>query len=375
MQKNIKKEVIALDALHHTDLRLTAAELNLLLSCSPHAYKLYIFLAAKRDFETNIAGEMTRISDSLLKKVMTNPPHKGRKTEIITSTHLNRWLSQLEKCGLIEQKGDNVFYFPLAFCSKKAKSFVTKFVTPFVSVTNAHLSPKMQHNEISEKPYKNSDKTQQIEHEKKPFVTETNAHLSPHLSQQLETYHNKDQEDCSDLSAYADYTLQKNLLEYSTDDDTDHDQENDKKCTVSSKPARTVHKTLDDKYLNIPGTEFSKIFDYLQDLGFPYYKLFATGVTEMIRAWIREGVVHTHMVDGINAANANLGRLPDSARYYLNFVLQAKIDNERILKSTEDTKNARPHNTGYKSAHERWLEEAERDKRDRHAAGDFDDFF
>jgi hypothetical protein len=96
------------------DIRLTSKELKILFQQPPELMKLYIFLNLYRDFDTNITGESVHIDDTSFKLWIGYASKAGRKGWKPSTTHVVRWLEQLEVLGLIQRRGNNVFYLPLA---------------------------------------------------------------------------------------------------------------------------------------------------------------------------------------------------------------------------------------------------------------------
>lgn len=119
------------------DIKLTAKELNLLANEPSELMKLYIFLSTRRDFKTNIAGQETRINDAAFKESLDYSSKSGRQGWKPSTTHIKRWLSQLESLGLINVLGNNVFELPFAEPLESVKNLshqgVTKGVTNFVT--------------------------------------------------------------------------------------------------------------------------------------------------------------------------------------------------------------------------------------------------
>lgn len=122
------------ESFSEVDINFTAREMNVLYSKPPELWLLYIYLSTCRDFDTNIAGQKTRISDKSFKEVMSYPGQRGRPAKKPSTTHISRWLDQLEEIGLIKKMGNHVFFLPLAPSSvNPSKSFVTNHVTNFVT--------------------------------------------------------------------------------------------------------------------------------------------------------------------------------------------------------------------------------------------------
>lgn len=165
MGKRINKEKIA-----RTDIRLTAEEMNILFNEPAELFKLYIYLSLRRDFKTKIAGRATHINDTAFKEGMDYVQRPGRKAWRPSTTHITRWLDQLEGLGLIKQLGNYVFELPLAYTDESVKEISHQGVTNSVTtgVTNQEI----------EKPSINIDIKPSIENEVSPTV-------SPQVSKRL----------------------------------------------------------------------------------------------------------------------------------------------------------------------------------------------
>lgn len=97
-----------------TNIKLTCQELEILFQHPPELMKLYIFLSLYRDFDTNITGQSVHIDDASFKLWVGYTSKPGRKGWKPSTTHIVRWLEQLEGLGLIKRLGNNVFFLPLA---------------------------------------------------------------------------------------------------------------------------------------------------------------------------------------------------------------------------------------------------------------------
>jgi hypothetical protein len=124
MAKRANKE-----QLPDVDITLTAKELKKLHGEPAELKAIYLLINWHRDFETNIAGEKTRISFSTFKEGLGHVNKPGRKKWQPTTTHITRWLNQLESLGLIKQLGNYVFYCPLAHTDKSKKKISHQSVT------------------------------------------------------------------------------------------------------------------------------------------------------------------------------------------------------------------------------------------------------
>lgn len=159
-QTNKKKDVFRYVNTGHekfsdVDIRLTSKEMEILASEPSELLKLYLFINARRDFKTNIAGQVTRISDSAFKQHLGYTGKPGRTAWRPTTTHITRWLEQLETLGLIKRLGNHVFHLPLAYTEALEKNQshhnVTTFVTHNVTKQdNAETSINKEENTTTE---------------------------------------------------------------------------------------------------------------------------------------------------------------------------------------------------------------------------------
>lgn len=97
-----------------TPTYLSAEEANILYEEPPELWKFYSQLSRRRDYTTNIAGQVTRLDDEALKEMMRISKKQGRQPFKPTSAHLKHWIAKLEELGLIVNHGNYVFFFPKA---------------------------------------------------------------------------------------------------------------------------------------------------------------------------------------------------------------------------------------------------------------------
>lgn len=125
-------------------------------------WQLYIVISSLRDFNTNIAGVKTAISDRTFKEQLEINGKQGRKKWRPGTSLIQRWLGQLERLGLIEQRRNYVFYCPLASAPKSKKNIsdqtATRSATSFKGNKNLGIN------------YKNSSKRAAGESEVRPEV-------------------------------------------------------------------------------------------------------------------------------------------------------------------------------------------------------------
>lgn len=127
------------------NIKLTHQELEILFKHPPELMKLYMFLNLYRDFDTNITGENVHINDMSFKLWLGYPSKPGRKGWKPSTTHIVRWLEQLESLGLIQRRGNNVFYLPLAHTKNHESKISHQAVTnlsPNITqgVTNTNIA-------------------------------------------------------------------------------------------------------------------------------------------------------------------------------------------------------------------------------------------
>lgn len=167
MGKRINKEKIA-----RTDIRLTAEAMNILFDEPAELFKLYSYLNLRRDFKTKIAGRKTHIDDAAFKEAMEYVKRPGRKGWRPSTTHITRWLDQLENLGLIKQLGNYVFELPFAYADESIKEISHQAVTNNVTIS-------VTNQEIDNTPI-NIDKNPSTKNEVSPIV-------SPEVSTRLYT--------------------------------------------------------------------------------------------------------------------------------------------------------------------------------------------
>jgi hypothetical protein len=103
------------EAISDNYTEITAAERKALRAVkSTDARWLYIELSFFRDFATGIAGLKPKLSSSTLRQTISHKSDIGVKEKRLSNNHIQRWMDQLEKAGLIEDRGNHVYYLPLA---------------------------------------------------------------------------------------------------------------------------------------------------------------------------------------------------------------------------------------------------------------------
>jgi|GEM_PF-4155171 len=158
------------------NIKLTHQESKILFQQPPELFKLYMFLSLYRDFDTGITGEKVHIDDTSFKVWVGYPSKQGRKGNKPSTTHIVRWLEQLEELGLIQACGNNVFYLPLATTNQHDQKLSHQTVTK--------PSPKSEESvtksEVSENPI-NTDYAAELKTEVSPnndgSVTEVSQRL------------------------------------------------------------------------------------------------------------------------------------------------------------------------------------------------------
>lgn len=122
--------------------QITAQERKMLRNVnSTDARWLYIELSFFRDFETGIAGLNPKLSSSTLRQTISHKSDIGVKEKRLSNNHIQRWIDQLQYAGLIENRGNHVYYLPLApkypRKEKISNSFCNSFEEKGVTVTKA----------------------------------------------------------------------------------------------------------------------------------------------------------------------------------------------------------------------------------------------
>jgi hypothetical protein len=277
------------------DITLTARELKKLFNEPAELMKLYIFLNMRRDFDTNIAGQVTHINDSAFKEAMDYSGKPGRKAWRPSTKHIMRWLEQLENLGLIKPLGNYVFHLPLA-CIKKpspesiqnqSHQFVTKTVT--TGVTEKCLQEK----EVLDS--KNKGETLQQAND-----------LSPEVSPQLES--------------------------------------------ILGTPPSLIRS--DEIRLEEENTEPVDNFDFAFGEGRPFYELLAKrgyylnhmhhiNTISMIETLVKKGVTPKEAAIAMAHCDAQLGKPPDVPWYYEKAIFQYRKSLQKSEQQAEEINNER----------------------------------
>lgn len=139
------------------DIIFTVAERQVLTGEPPELWKLYFVISVLRDFQTNIAGLKTRISDRTFKEALEVTEKQGRQKSIPTTSQIWRWLKQLEKLDLIERRENYVFFCKKASSPQSAKKRCYQSVTEVVPKHDGSVT-KNSASKNSQYPYKNRDK-------------------------------------------------------------------------------------------------------------------------------------------------------------------------------------------------------------------------
>lgn len=113
----------------------TAEEQEVLHGEPAELWKLYLIINRLRDFKTNIAGLKIKISDRTFKEQLEVTKTPGRKEKKLETSFLRRWLKRLEVLGLIEHRGEYVFFLPLAFRPQSVQNRCYQGVTTGVTKT------------------------------------------------------------------------------------------------------------------------------------------------------------------------------------------------------------------------------------------------
>jgi hypothetical protein len=121
---------------------ITGQEYKALLSVnSTDARWIYFVLSFHRNFETGMVGINPKISSAMLRRSISHKSDRGIKERKISNNHIQRWLNQLESAALLENRGNHIFYLPLArkhsFKEKISNTFGNTFNDLSVTVTES----------------------------------------------------------------------------------------------------------------------------------------------------------------------------------------------------------------------------------------------
>jgi hypothetical protein len=278
MAKRANKE-----QLPDVDITLTAKELKKLHGEPAELKAIYLLINWHRDFETNIAGEKTRISFSTFKEGLGHVNKPGRKKWQPTTTHITRWLNQLESLGLIKQLGNYVFYCPLAHTDKSKKKISHQSVT--------EVSPK---NKIGV--------TKQEVDEHTVFIE---------LKEQL-----KDEVSPKNKTGVTEVSRRLCL------------------------PLLNTNTTNTYTY-----TAAQNFFDLLAERKFPVQYLLDPKTKAMVQTWVDSGVTIEHARTAMDKCDMARSGRPQYPTYYFNAVIEAKREFDAANAKAKKVMNDKPTTT------------------------------
>lgn len=280
-KKKRNKEQIA-----DVDIILTAKELKLLVDEPPELMKLYILLSNRRDFGTNIAGKVVRLDDHAFKEWMDYPGKPGRKAWKPSTTHITRWLDQLEFLGLIKQLGNYVFELPLAFVSESMQKISHQNVTNNVTT----------------------------------FVTNSNT---------TETSINKDKSDKSELDLSPPLSPPLSLKVY----------------TPQNIYISKVKKSKGEILESYPQGSFRQVFyDLLKDRNYGLDAMIDPHTGAMLAIWESKGVTNEDVKSGMEYCDIKKGGSPRYPSLYQDWVLnamRARLNAEQEINNTSEVTHVR----------------------------------
>lgn len=276
---------------------ITGAEYKALLSInSTDARWIYFVLSFHRNFETGIAGLNPKISSAMLRGTISHQSAAGKKERKISNNHIQRWIDQLEKAGLIQDRGNHVFYLPMARKHPRKENKSNSICnTSHVTVT---------------KPVTNIEKTS----DETPINTGENAN-----SQLLQTL-----SQTGDLSQEKEGGLSQGLLPI----------QNNRLDKIRSDGAE---KTLTQVFM-----------DLLAKRGFYLNHVTHSKTVAMLHAWIKGGITPEEADIAMTHCDNQLGRRPDHPTYYAKVPFQYRQDLEKANLNAEEIKHA-PKSTKYQN--------------------------
>lgn len=276
-----------------TNIKLTHQELEILFKHPAKLMKTYMFLSLYRDFNTNIVGEAVHIDDLSFKLWIGYAARQGRKAWKPSTTHISRWLMQLEDLGLIKSLGNNVFYLPLAPTLQDDQKISHQTVTK-VSPNNARSVTNQDTLKTPVNTAENPTSNIQVSPNNNGGVTE--------LSQRLCTI-----PDRLDL--------------------------------MRSDPAReNFERDFND--FTTPAGKFRKL---LIDRGYERRHLTHAKTCAMIHSWVKENVTVEEVLVAMNHADTQLDQTPVVPWYYLPVVFQYREDLKNAHQTAQEIKaHAKP---------------------------------
>lgn len=251
------------EELPYVTVHLSPEEQQALNNEPPELWVIYIIISRLRDFDTNIAGEKTRICDRTFKEQLEVSKRSGRQGGRPPTSSIQSWLKQLENLGLIENRGNYVFYLPKAHKKESDQmrfyQFVDKgFTNSFTNMNTSESTESITNNQL-------------IHNQVLPEVLPEVLPVS-----------------------YIPHKIQKNTTTTMSDD-----------AFLSTMPV----DSLLSPFINLLGRNFGPRHLHLNT------------TLAMIRLWIKAGITIENAKKAID--DQNLIFVPDTPAYYKNAVLKA----------------------------------------------------
>jgi hypothetical protein len=289
------------EQLRFSDVRLTEPELRMILTTDANIGKLYLFLNSRRDFETQISGEKTLLSDRAFKEAMSYENEPGKRGYQPSTTQIKSWLKKLEVLGLIERRGKYIFFLPFSY-SKEGnvqERFHRGFTKGFTK------SEVIQLNDYKEE------------------ICNSKTEVSPEV---LPRFH----------------YLRDLPVNTKLNNNNARDFENFEKPCVQK--FNDYYRLLSDRKFALHLQQHPKTF-------------------MMLKSWGEAGVTFEEAKAGMDYADTKRGAIPEHPAYYKNCVLQAKRDLTVTQETNHHDAKVRRKNTASKILAD-WLAQQEAEEED-----------
>jgi hypothetical protein len=266
---------------------ITGIEYKALLSVnSTDARWIYFVLSFHRDFETGIAGLNPKISSGMLRKTVSHKSDVGKKERSVSNNHIQRWLDQLEKAGLIEDRGNHVFYLPLARKHPRKENKSNRFSNTF------------------------SDSTVTV-------TKDVTGSSEKSMEQPVNTEENEKSE------------VLQNVLQ-----DTSLSQQKEDNLSHILLPIQ--NNRLDKIRLDAPAEKFRQL---LIERGFYLNHMTSPKTLAMIKLWVDSNVTVEEAEIAMNHADAQLGKRADHPSYYRDIPFQYRKELNQAKQKVEAIKH------------------------------------